>query len=63
MNTLLMTIMAIAALCGPRVQTSSATKNPEAKQCQQEMLKCALANNASIGNLDEQLKRCILEGK
>jgi len=62
MNPLVMVLIAIAGMCGPRNQ--SPMQGPEvaqkAKQCQIDLLKCV---NSKSSSPDSALQACILEGK
>jgi hypothetical protein len=64
MSSLLMALIAIAGICGPRVQSGGAVSPQEtakqAKICQIELLKCAQSKGGSI---DTGLAQCISEGK
>jgi hypothetical protein len=62
-NPLIMVIMAIAGLCGPRIQSGpmAGSENvKQAKTCQVELLKCVNSKNSAP---DSALQSCILEGK
>lgn len=61
---LLIAIAAIAALCGPRVQSNAtgtvAAQRAEAKECQVQLIKCVKAKTTP---LDESLVTCMQEVK